>query len=59
MLAPAGDHRGTGMVEQLIQTVERRLAVLDIGPNWSNAALANRLANIIYNIRLITNTTTK
>ena len=47
------------MVERLIQTIKRRLAVLDIDPNWSNKTLANRLANIIENIRLIPNTTTK
>ena len=59
ILAPAGDHRGTGMVERLIQTIKRRLAVLDIEPNWSNTTLANRLTNIIENIRLTPNTTTK
>ena len=59
ILAPAGDHRGTGMVERLIQTIKRRLAVLDIEPNWSISTLTNRLANIIENIRLIPNTTTK
>ena len=59
ILAPAVDHRGTGMVERLIQTIKRRLAVLDIDPNWSNTTLTNRLANIIENIRLIPNTTTK
>ena len=59
ILAPAGDHRGTGMVKRLIQTIKRRLAVLDIDPNWSNTTLTNRLANIIENIRLIPNTTTK
>ena len=59
ILAPAGDHRGAGMVERLIQTIKRRLAVLDIDPNWSNTTLTNRLANIIENIRLIPNTTTK
>ena len=47
------------MVERLIQTIKRRLAVLDIDPNWSNTTLTNRLANIIENIRLIPNTTTK
>ena len=47
ILAPAGDHRGTGMVERLIQTIKRRLAVLDIDPNWFNTTLANRLASII------------
>ena len=59
ILAPAGDHRGTGMVERLIQTIKKRLAVLDIDPNWSNTTLENRLANIIENIRLIPRTTTK
>ena len=57
ILAPAGDHRGTGMVERLIQTIKRRLAVLDIDPNWSNETLSSRLANIIENIRLIPNKT--
>ena len=32
ILAPAIDHRGTGMVERLIQTLKRRLAVIDIDP---------------------------
>ena len=59
ILAPAGDHRGTGMVERLIKTIKRRLAALDIDPNWSNTTLTNRLANITENIRLIPNTTTK
>ena len=59
ILAPAGDHRGTGMVELLIQTIKRRLAVLDIDPNWSSETLSSRLANIIENIRLIPNRTTK
>ena len=35
ILAPAGDHRGTGMVERLIQTLRRKLAVLDIDPSWT------------------------
>ena len=47
------------MVERLIQTIKRRLAVLDINPNWSNATLANSITNIIENNRLIPNTTTK
>ena len=59
ILAPAGDHRGTGMVDRLIQTIKRRLAVLDVDPNWSTVTLANRVANIIENIRLIPNSTTK
>ena len=47
------------MVERLIQTIKRRLAVLDIDPNWSNTTLTNRLASFIENIRLIPNTTIK
>ena len=59
ILAPAGDHRGTGMVERLIQTIKRRLAVLDIDPNWNNETLSTRLASIFKNIRLKPNKTTK
>ena len=58
-MAPAGDHRGTGMVERLIQTIKRRLAVLDIDPDWSIETLSSRLANTIENSRLIPNRTTK
>ena len=58
-MAPAGDHGCTGMVERLILTIKRRLAVLDINPDWSNTTLANKLTNIIENIRLIPYTTTK
>ena len=47
------------MVERPIQTIKRRLAVLDIDPNWSSETLSSRLANIIENIRLIPNRTTK
>ena len=57
--APAGEHRGAGLVERSIQTIKRRLAVFDIDPNWSTATLAHRVANIIESIRLIPNTTTK
>ena len=59
ILAPFGDQRGTGMVERLMQTIKRRLAVLDIDPNSSNETLSTRLASIIENIRLIPNKTTK
>ena len=58
-LVPAGDHRGTGLVERLIQTIKRRLALFDIEPNWSTVPLANRVANIIESIRLIPNPTKK
>ena len=58
-LAPTGDHRGTGMVKTLIQTIKRRLAVLDIDPKWTQTTLSEGVANIIENIRLIPNATTK
>ena len=35
ILAPLGDHRGTGMVERLIQSLKRKLNVLDIDSNWT------------------------
>ena len=58
-LAPAGDHRGISMVERLIQTIKRRLAVLDIDPNWTQTTLSESLANIIENTRFIPNATTQ
>ena len=59
LLAPAEYHRGTGMVERLIQTIERRLALLNFDPNWTPAILSERLANKIENIRLIPSATKK
>ena len=59
ILAPAGDHRGTGMVERLIQTIKRRLAAINADNNWSKETLANKISAIIENIKLIPNTTTK
>ena len=49
------------MVERLrlIQTLKRRLAVIDIDPMWSSETLSARIASIIENIRLIPNKTTK
>ena len=59
ILAPTGDHRGTGMVERLIQTIKRRLAAINVDNNWSKETLANKISAIIENIKLIPNTTTK
>ena len=59
ILAPAGDHRATGMVERLIQTLKRRIAVMEHDPLWSSADLATIVAKIIESIRLIPNATTK
>ena len=41
------------MVESLIQTIKRRIAVLDLDPNRTQSTLSDKLANIIENIRLI------
>ena len=59
ILAPAGDHRGTGTVERLIQTLKQRLGVRDIDPMWSSETLSSRIATVIENIRLIPNKRTK
>ena len=59
ILAPAGDHRATGMVERLIQTIKRRIAVMEHVPLWSSSDLATIVAKIMESIRIIPNTTTK
>ena len=59
ILAPVGDHRATGMIERLIQTIKRRLSVLNNDTNWSQITLADKIAEIIQEIKLIPNTTTK
>ena len=41
ILAPAGDHRGTGLVERMIQTLKRRLSVIKVDPKWDNETLAD------------------
>ena len=47
VLAPAGDHRGTGMVVRLMQTIKTHLAVLDIDPNLSSESVSTGLASIV------------
>ena len=37
ILAPAGNHRATGMVEHLIQTIKRRIAIMQSDPRRSGA----------------------
>ena len=59
VLAPAGDHRATGMVERLIQTIKRKLGVMAIDPLWSSEDITTIVSNIIQNIRLIPNRITK
>ena len=59
ILAPAGDHRATGTLERLIQTIKRRIAIMQSDPLWSNADLAQVVTKIIQFIRLILNSVTK
>ena len=39
-LAPAGDHRATRMVERLIQTIKRQIAIMQSDSLWSYADVA-------------------
>ena len=59
ILAPAGDHRATGMVERLIQTIKRKLGVMAIDPLWSSEDITKIVSNIIQNISFIPNIITK
>ena len=59
ILAPAGDHRATRMVERLIQTIKRKLGVMTIDPLWSSEDISTIIANIIQSLRLIPNRITK
>ena len=59
ILAPAGDHRATGMVERLIQTIKRKLGVMTIDPLWSSEDISTIVANIIQSRKLISNRVTK
>ena len=59
ILAPVGDQRATRMIERLIQTIKRRLSVLYMDTNWSHVTLADMVAEIIKEIKIIPKTTTK
>ena len=47
------------MVKRLIQTIKRRLAAINVDTNWSKETLASETSEIIENLKLIPNTTTK
>ena len=59
VLAPAGDHRENGMIERLIQTIKQRLSVLNNDTKRSKITLADKIAEIIQEIKIIQNSTTK
>ena len=47
------------MVERLIQTIKRRIAIMQSDSLWSNADLAQIVTKIIQSLRLVTNSVTK
>ena len=59
IFSPTHDHRASGMVERLIQTLKRRLATMNIDPIWDNTTIAEKITEIIESIRLIPNRITK
>ena len=59
IFSPTHDHRASGMVERLIQTLKRRLATMNIDPIWDNTTIAEKISEIIESIRLIPNRVTK
>ena len=58
-MAAPGDHRATGMVEGLIQTIKRRLGVMTIDPVRSSEDISTIIADILQSIRIILNRVTK
>ena len=36
IFSPVGDHRGSGLVERMIQTIKRKLGVAKLDPNFKN-----------------------
>ena len=50
IFSPTHDHRATGMVERLIQTLKRRLASMISDPIWSNTTIAEKISAIIESI---------
>ena len=59
IFSPTHDHRASGMVERLIQTLKRSLATMNIDPIWDNTNIAEKITEIIESIRLIPNRETK
>ena len=59
IFSPTHDHRASGMVERLIQTLKRRLATMNIDPIWDNTTIAEKISEIIESIRLIPTRVTK
>ena len=56
IFSPTHDHRASGMVERLIQTLKRRLATMNVDPIWDNTTIAEKI--IKHKIILLRQTTT-
>ena len=59
ILAPVGNHRATEMVERLIKTIQRTIAVMEHDPLLSSSDLETIVEKIIESIKFIPNSTTK
>ena len=49
VLSPVGDHRGSGLVERTIQTIQKKLGVAKFDPNFKN--FKKTIQQILENIR--------
>ena len=59
LFAPVDDHRAIGVVERMIQTIERRLAVIRIDQTITPYKLASDVAEIIKTLRITPHGVTK
>ena len=59
LFAPVDDHRAIGVVERMIQTIKRRLAVMRIDQTHSPYKLASDVAEIIKTLRITPHGVTK
>ena len=59
LFAPVDDYRAIGVVETMIQTLKRRLAVMRIDKTNTPYKLASDLAEIIKTLRITPNSVTK
>ena len=50
IFSPTHDHRASGMVERLIQTLKRRIATMNIDPIGDNTTIVEKLSEIIESI---------
>ena len=59
IFSPTHDHRATGVVLRLLQTLKRRLPLIILDPLWDKTNHAEKISAIIESIRLIPNRVSK